>query len=63
MTQKELLYAEDAINHEQNIIAYIKDAVSCVEDENISTFLEDEIKYHEGICKKLVNLLEGESNE
>ena len=63
MTQKELLYVEDAINHEQNIMAYISCYSSCIEDNSASTFLEDELKYHEGILKKLVNLLEDESNE
>lgn len=63
MTQKELLYLEDAVNHEQNIVAYLKDSVSCIENENLSSFLEDEITSHEGICKKLMNLLEDEANE
>lgn len=63
MTQKELLYLEDAVNHEQNVIAYLNDAITNVEDENLSSFLDDEIKVHDGICKKLVNILEGLSNE
>lgn len=63
MIQKELLYVEDAVSHEQSIISYLKDAVSCIEDENLSSFLEDEIKCHESISKKLISLLESESNE
>ena len=63
MTQKELLYVEDAVNHEQNVISYLKDAVSNIDDENLSSFLDDEIKVHDGMCKKLMNLLEGLSNE
>ena len=63
MTQKELLYVEDAVNHEQNIISYLKDSSSCIDDDNLSSFLEKEISYHEDTCKNLMNLLEGESNE
>lgn len=63
MTQKELLYLEDAVNHEQNINAYLKDSVSCTKDKNLSSFFEDEIKSHDVIYKKLMNLLEDESNE
>ena len=63
MTQKELLYLEDAVNHEQNIKAYLKDSVLCTKDKNLSSFFEDEIKSHDVIYKKLMNLLEDESNE
>ena len=63
MTQKELLYVEDAVNHEQNIIAYLSDAASCIDEENLSCFLKDEIKCHENIFRELVKLLEGESCE
>lgn len=63
MTQKELLYVEDAVNHELNIIAYLNDALSCINDEKLSCFLDDEVKCHNNIYKKLTDLLEGESNE
>ena len=63
MTQKELLYIEDAIGHEQNIISYLDNFLSILETEEIMSFFEDEIKHHGDILKKLNNKLEGESNE
>ncbi len=63
MTQKELLYVEDAINHERNIVYYLNDAISSIQNEELTSFLEDEIIYHEEISKKLLNLLDGEINE
>ena len=63
MTQKELLYIEDAISHEQNIISYLDNFLSILETEEIMSFFEDEIKHHDDILKKLNNKLEGESNE
>lgn len=63
MTQKELLYVEDAIGHEQNIIAYCQDAISTLEDETLVSFLEKEVKKHENMAKKLLTMLEEKSNE
>ena len=63
MTQKELLYVEDAINHEKNIIAYCKDLTESLEDEQLVTFIEKEIKKHESMEQKLTKLLEDMSNE
>lgn len=63
MTQKELLYVEDAINHERNIVYYLNDAISSIQNKELTSFLEDEIIYHEEISKKLLNLLDGEINE
>ena len=63
MTQKELLYVEDAINHEINVNAYLNDASSCTSDEKLASFLNDEVIKHENICEELFKLLESESNE
>ena len=35
MTQKELLYVEDAIGHEQNIISICQESINFLEDENV----------------------------
>lgn len=63
MTQKELLYLEDAINHEENLIKYLEDSVSKLDNENIISFFKDEIKTHENICKKQIEEMRGLSNE
>lgn len=63
MTQKELLYIEDAIAHEQNVIAYLNDAASNLRDENLISYIDEEIKKHESTKKKLMKKLEDNSND
>ena len=40
MTQKELLYLEDAITHEENLSKICEDYISKLEDEELQTFLK-----------------------
>ena len=40
MTQKELLYVEDAIGHEKNVGAIVADVISQLQDKNLQTFLK-----------------------
>ncbi len=63
MTQKELAYVEDAIGHETNIIKICEDLVKNMEEENLVTFMNDEITKHTSMKEKLMNLLEVKSNE
>ena len=63
MTQKELLYLEDAVNHEQNVILYLDDVLSYTENKDLSSFLNSEKKAHESIIKEIFNLMEGFINE
>ena len=63
MTQKELLYVEDAIGHEQNVGKIVFEAIQMLEDKNLQTFLKSELKKHQMIETKLMNLLESEINE
>ncbi len=63
MTQKELLYVEDAIGHECNIISIIKDTINNLSDEELVSFMEKELKSHENLKKKLLKKLEVLSNE
>ncbi len=63
MTQKELLYVEDAIGHEQNIKSIINESINLMEDNNLISFLNKEYKKHDAMEKKLVKLLEECSNE
>ena len=60
MTQKELLYVEDAIGHEQNVGQIVSEAINMLEDKNLQTFLKSELKKHQAIETKLINLLESE---
>ena len=63
MTQKELLYVEDAIGHETSIINICEDIICKLEDDSLINFLESEIKKHKSTKKDLMNMLEVKSNE
>lgn len=63
MTQKELLYLEDAIGHETNIIAICNETINMLEDVDLVSFLEKEVKKHEKMKKELISKLEVKSNE
>lgn len=62
MSQKELLYLEDAVGHEESIIAICNDRISEIDDEEIVSFLNNEIQKHTETKEKLMNLLEVKSN-
>ena len=63
MTQKELLYYDDAISHEQSISSYIEYAISNLEDSDLVEFMNKELKNHEMIQSKLLGVLEDNINE
>ena len=63
MTQKELLYVEDAIGHEQNIICILEETLNNLEDEGLASFISKQINKHDNVREKLMNLLEDKSNE
>lgn len=63
MTQKELLYVEDAISHEENVIAYLSDSVGRIKDESIIEFFEKELVHHNKVKKDLLNYLKECSND
>lgn len=63
MTQKELSYVEDAIGHEGNIIKIIDESVKNLQDEELITFMNEELNTHTTMKEKLMNLLEAKVNE
>ena len=63
MTQKELLYLEDAIGHEENIIAMCNETINLISDENLVSFLNQEVECHTQMKEKLMNMLEVKANE
>ena len=63
MTQKELLYLEDVIGHEQNIIKICEETIKNLQDQNLITFMESELNNHKNLKDSLINLLEVKSNE
>ena len=63
MTQKELLYVEDAIGHEQSIIKICNDAINNLKDDNLISFMKKEVRKHTNMQDILLNLLEDKINE
>ena len=61
MTQKELLYMEDAIGHEESIIQILRDTLSkCSSD--IAEYFESEMTYHQEMKNLLMNKLKEKAN-
>lgn len=63
MTQKELLYVEDAVDHEKSIINIIDESIKNLEDENLISFMEDERDAHTSTLDKLMESLKEEAHE
>lgn len=63
MTQKELLYLEDAIGHETNIITILEETMNLLEDKELVSFIKQETKKHNSMKEKLLKVLEGKANE
>lgn len=63
MTQKELLYLEDAIKHECSIMTILKDAINKLEDEKLISFIEEQVKLHTKTKGKLLSVLEKKCSE
>ena len=62
MTEKELLYVEDAIGHEQSIISIITESTKNLEDESLISFMEEEKEGHQSTLDNLINKLKEEAN-
>ena len=63
MTQKELLYLEDAIGHEKNILDYLNEVIGTLEEDDLIEAMEQEIETHTNMEKDLKNLLEEMAND
>lgn len=63
MTQKELDYVEDAVQHESNIAKIIKESIEKLEDEKLVSFMQKQLDDHKSLQEKLMNLLEEKANE
>ena len=63
MTQKELLYMEDAIGHETNLVDICQYTIDSLQDKSLKTFMKGQLKKHESLKKKLMKVLEESTNE
>ena len=58
MTQKELLYMEDAIGHEKNLATLMENFSNSLNDKNLASFLKKQAKRHNRLEKKLIEIME-----
>ena len=63
MTQKELSYIEDAIGHECSIIKIIEESIHNLEDQELISFMNEELEKHKNTKSTLVSLMEENVNE
>ena len=63
MTQKDLLYMEDAIKHEENLASIIEESINLLDDENLVSFMQKQMNNHKDMQKKLMMLMEEKANE
>jgi len=63
MTQKELLYVEDACKHEDNIIKILDESINYLEDYNLIKLFKNDLKKHQTMKEKLMSLMESKINE
>ena len=63
MTQKELMYLEDAVGHETNIISIIEESINYLNDDNLISFMKNELRKHKNTKEKIMYILEDKSHE
>ena len=63
MTQKELLYVEDAVEHEKAIIDICYDSINKLSNSDLKDFFEEQITVHERMKEELLSLLKEIINE
>ncbi len=57
MTEKELLYVEDAVNHELYMIQLCTDIMDCLTDEELVKNVKKMKTKHESLLKKFLEIL------
>lgn len=57
MTEKELLYIEDAVNHEIYMIQTCYEICDCLTDANLIKLLKKQLKKHENILNMFMEIL------
>ena len=62
MTQKELLYVEDAIGHEKNIISIVTNTINNLKSKQLKDFMKEKLNEHIALKVELTSLLEDYSN-
>lgn len=63
MTQKELLYVEDAVEHEKSILKLIDSFKNNTESSELLSFMDEQKKSHKDIYDNLMSLLRENAHE
>lgn len=63
MTEKELLYFEDAVGHEKNIIKIIEENKKQIDDERLINFFDNQVEIHKENINNLINYVKEMANE
>lgn len=56
MTEKELLYVEDAVNHELYMLETCKEVVDCLTDESLVKIVKKMEKKHKSMLDMLMEM-------
>ncbi len=62
MTQKDLLYLEDAIEHEKSIAKLCQIFISNLDDNELVEFMEEQKRIHINLQNKLMDFLKEQTN-
>ena len=62
MTQKELSYFEDAIGHVGNIIKILEESMKNVNNQEILSFMQEELNKHNNLKQELITKLGEKAN-
>ncbi len=63
MSEKELLYLEDAISHERIVSKFLEENSAYLENEEVSDFFLKEKKKHDSFKEKIFKCLKEKANE
>ena len=59
MTQTDLLYLEDVVEHEKNLIKIANETVNLLMDDELKNFINWQLEIHQQVKMELMNLLRG----
>ena len=63
MTEKELLYFEDAVGHEKSILKIINESKNYIDDERLISFFDNQEETHKQVLDGLIDYLKEKANE
>lgn len=62
MTQKDLLYLEDAVEHEKSIIKLCNEFINNLNNDELLSFMNEQRNSHEDLKNELMSFLKENAN-